>query len=50
MTSPPRKHLILLGTHDDYIHAVQFDPETLTLTKTSELKTSPHPSWLTRHP
>ncbi|GFZ51129.1 hypothetical protein JCM24511_08887 [Saitozyma sp. JCM 24511] len=50
MTSPARKHLILLGTHDDYIHAVQFDPATLTLTKTSELKTSPHPSWLTPHP
>ncbi|KAK8861761.1 hypothetical protein IAR55_002584 [Kwoniella newhampshirensis] len=44
------KHLILLGTHDNYIHSAIFDAEACTLTKGKTTPTNPHPSWLTRHP
>lgn len=42
--------LILLGTHDDYIHTAVFDTDAKTIRKGKTTKTEPHPSWLARHP
>jgi hypothetical protein len=44
------KHLILLGTHDVYIHSVLFDPVAKTLEHVGKKEISQDPSWLTKHP
>jgi hypothetical protein len=44
------KHLILLGTHDVYIHSVLFDPVARTLEQVGKKEISQDPSWLTKHP
>ncbi|WWD16317.1 hypothetical protein CI109_100743 [Kwoniella shandongensis] len=49
-TTSSNKHLILLGTHGNYIHSAIFDSDNHTLTKGKTTATNPHPSWLTRNP
>lgn len=46
----PDEILILLGTHDDYIHSALFDTVTKGIRLGRSTRTEPHPSWLTRHP
>jgi hypothetical protein len=46
----PGEKLILLGTHDTFIHSALFDPINKTLRLGQSTKTEPHPSWLVRHP
>ena len=44
------QHLLLLGTHDHYIHSAFFDETTRQLKQGPTTKTAEHPSWLTQHP
>jgi hypothetical protein len=46
----PDEKLILLGTHDNYIHSALFNPITKSIRPGRSTRTDPHPSWLTRHP
>lgn len=50
ITAMPGEKLILLGTHDKYIHSVLFDPVSKSIRLGKSTQTEPHPSWLTRHP
>jgi hypothetical protein len=46
----PDEMLIMLGTHDNYIHSALFNPITKSIRPGRSTRTDPHPSWLTRHP